>query len=145
LNATGIAQHRRPLWLAALAAALSVPAFYAVLVVALAERAARLHHPPYWGESGAQALGASVFFALPVSAGAMLFLGLPAVFMLRSLEVLLVPHVCIAAAFTGASALGVLTLGSPLAASALPWGATYGLAAGVVFCAVAGIRWRKPA
>jgi hypothetical protein len=140
VNEATMPQHRRPLWLAALVTSVAVPIGYFLLV--LAASALRNEAP---GDGTARAFGYTMMFGLPVTAGAMFLLGMPVVLMLRSMNSLRALHVCIGAAVAGGLALSLLfamTGGNDHGLSFV-WGGLVGLFAGVVFCAVAGVRWRE--
>ena len=106
-------------------------------------------------QGGSGLLWEELRFGLPTSAVAMTFVGLPLVFLLKSRRSLTVFPVLLAGVFAGALAETVF-LGWLLsvafhphlpASGMLGWayalmGAGYGLVAGVLFCAVAGIPWR---
>lgn len=134
-------QHARPLWAAALLTGLIVPIGYFLLALVAEIFSAE----PSSAEMRARLFGFVLFFGLPVSLAAMLLLGLPAVLILRKFEMLTAGTVCIAAALIGGGSLtavyGFVGASGPFASF---WGCLVGFMAGIVFCAIAGVRWRRP-
>src|SRR5437879_4565929 len=126
-------QHRRPLWLGSLLAALVPPICLTAPFSPFA--------PGYFG--GVVAIFAAAF---PTALIAVLALGLPYVLWLRAHSRLNAPLVCLGASGVGAITVALLNLGlnwghCPPGVLQLGYGAGLGLVAGVVFCLGAGIIW----
>jgi hypothetical protein len=137
-----VRQHRRPLWLAALAAWPAVPLGYA-LFFAFIELTS--------GDPGRTAnilpiVTIVLTLGLPISGVATFLVGLPVVLLMRSRGWLTAIRACLVASVIGATAWilfmkamdSAMSLSSPL----LLLGAAFGAVSGLVFCLVADIRWR---
>ena len=135
------AQHSRPLWLAAFLTAILTPVLYLLGFTLLA-----LAGGEYSSELAFRSVGIMFLFGLLPALGAMFFVGLPLVLLLRSQRLLTSLYV-----LAGAVAVGILTMTvlvtivmkSPLAPLVLAWGAGLGAFAGVIFCVSAGIPFRE--
>jgi hypothetical protein len=129
------AQHSRPLWVAALVSALFVPvAFFCALLAVNAVRGEAS------GESTFRGIGFVFLFGLPLSLGATYLVGLP--------FALTVKYVVAGAALLGAFAIAGLTfvvLRAPVTFDAVAVGVAVGAIAGLVFCATAGVAFRRSA
>jgi hypothetical protein len=137
------AQHSRPLWVAALVSALFVPvAFFCALLAVNAVRGEAS------GESTFRGIGFVFLFGLPLSLGATYLVGLPFALLLRSQRLLTVKYVVAGAALLGAFAIVGLTfvvLRAPVTLDAVAVGVAVGAIAGLVFCATAGVAFRRSA
>jgi hypothetical protein len=139
------AQHSRPLWLAALLTPFALPISYALMfMVGNAARGRDL-----MSEEATRALSALVLFGLPISLVVTFLLGLPFAFVLRSKGWLNMPVVCGAASIAGIVAFRVfmLILGGmeKVGILEIAISAAIGLFMGIVFCLIAGIRFRRAA
>jgi site-specific recombinase len=139
------AQHSRPLWLAALLTPFALPIAYALIfMLGNAARGREL-----MSEEATRALSALVIFGLPISLVATFLLGLPFALLLRSKGWLNMPVVCGAAVIAGIVAFHVfmLTLGGMAKVGILEIAisGTIGLFMGIVFCLIAGVRFRRAA
>jgi hypothetical protein len=133
-------QHRRSLWLAALVTSIAVPVGYAGVVVSIALLSGTARNHEVFG-----ALASIVVVGTPLCMACVFLLGLPLAVYFRSRGWLAVIPACLVGATAGALVFGLLLWrlereSAPLAVW-LP-GAAFGLAASVVFCAVAGVSWR---
>jgi len=133
-------QHRRPLWLAALATSLVVPLAY-LCASALFERDPGETVADQLDETGPVAL----FAALPISAFAMYALALPLIIRWRTQGDLSFLRACAACVGAGIVAITLFCLLLQVLPSLilLAFGAGVGLGAGLVFSLVGGVRLRN--
>ena len=135
--------NKQPLWFAGFIAAVSVPpAYWAVLVmVELAKGRSA------FGEELMRGLGFLMIYGAPTCLAVMLVLGYPLALLLRKFGRLSALNLC-----AGAFAMGFLVTATAYAVSPsgsfrvlFPViGGAVGLFAGIVFCLVAGIPFRRP-
>ena len=135
-------QHTRPLWLAGLITAISVPlaCWAAIIVIEVANGGS------FFGEEVMRSLGALMFFGLPMSFIIMFVVGYPLVLALRHFGRLSALNIC-----AGGAAIGVLfaLIGSRFIPAGqidpelVLFAGGAGLIAGIVFCLVAGIPFRR--
>jgi len=135
--------HTRPLWFAGLIAAVSVPFAY-LLVVVVIEIA---NSGSAFGEEIMRGMGFLMMFGVPFCLVVMLVLGYPLALLLRKFGRLSALNLCAGAVVIGAT---VALLGgrmspseSVLSLMLAAFGAVAGLFAGIVFCLVAGIPFRR--
>jgi hypothetical protein len=141
VNAPPGKQHARPLWLAAFLTAILTPVLYLLGFTLIA-----LVGGEFSSELAFRSLGFMFLFGLLPALGAMYFVGLPLVMLLRSQRLLTSWYV-----LAGAVAVGILTMAvlvtvimkSPFEPLVLVWGAGLGAFAGVIFCISAGIPFRE--
>jgi hypothetical protein len=134
-------QHSRPLWVATIATPLLTP--LALFLVLMVIEYTSDHPSP---ESLFRAIGIIFLLGFPLALGAMCLVGLPLVLLLRSQKMLTPGYVLI-----GASVTGVLTMAAFTGMTSgawdpvlTLWGLGLGFFAGLVFCLVAGIPFRRP-
>jgi hypothetical protein len=133
----------RPLWLAAFFAAVSVPpTYWAVLILVEVAKGGSA-----FGEELMRSLGFLMVYAVPTCLAIVLVLGYPFALLLRKIGKLSALNV-----FAGSFGIGfVVTAAANLIASSGAFhilypmiGGAMGLFAGIVFCLVAGIPFRRP-
>jgi hypothetical protein len=135
-------QHRRPIWFAVLATAMSVPLILALLSTLAIHLVGSFVHFKGWG-----ALTGLVAFILPYSYVAMLVFALPYILWLRARGELTRPNIC--SGTVVASLLAVPVYSSLVApqfevSGAIPLlAASLGLLSGICFCVAAGITFRS--
>jgi len=132
-----------PLWFAALVTAISVP--FACWVVLFVIEVALGGSP--FGEEIMRSLGAMMFIGIPMSLLVMFLLGYPLALLLRRFGKLSALTVCAGGAVIGA--LFALASSDNIPVHEVDpqlvlFAAGAGLFAGIVFCLVAGIPFRRP-
>ena len=135
------AQHKRPLWLAALLTSIGAPLVYYIGALALNV----VTGGSFYSEEAFRALGFVIFIGLPASVAAMFILGMPFVLLLRAVGKLSALNVSLGAAIIGAvtsSMVVRVTGGTPEMLPELGVGALIGLLAGAIFSTIAGLRFR---
>jgi hypothetical protein len=134
-------QHRRPIWFAVLATAMSVPLILALLSTLAIRLAGSSGHFESWA-----ALTGLVAFILPYAYAAMLVFALPYILWLRARRELTWPHVCtgtVVASLIAVPAYSLLVAPQIQAGGAIAvLSASLGLLSGVAFCLAAGITFR---
>ncbi|HEY6124266.1 MAG TPA: hypothetical protein VIV63_06420 [Steroidobacteraceae bacterium] len=135
--------HTHPLWFAALVAAVSAPLAYWIVLAAI----------ELWIGGGSisdvimRTLGMVAMIGVPVSIIAMFVFGYPLALLLRKLGTLSALSLCTGAVVIGAAfAAGIAKMffpTNPVDVVTPLLGAATGLFAGIVFCLVAGIRFRR--
>jgi hypothetical protein len=136
--------NKRPLWFAGFIAAVSVPPAYSA-VLAMVELAKG--GSPF-GEEFMRGLGFLMIYGAPICLAVMLVLGYPLALLLRKFGRLSALNLC-----AGAFAIGFMVTATTYAVSpsgSFPVlfpviGGAVGVFAGIVFCLVAGIPFRRPA
>jgi threonine/homoserine/homoserine lactone efflux protein len=133
----------QPLWFAGFIAAVSVPpAYWAVLMLVEVVKGGS----PF-SEDVMRGLGLLMIYGAPICLAVMLVLGYPLALLLRRLGRLSALNLCAGAFIIGFGLTAAAWLMSPSAGfqilAPVVGGAT-GLFAGIVFCLVAGIRFRRP-
>jgi hypothetical protein len=142
VNAQGAPQHSRPLWIASLVT--PVAALTAWFALQLGLEFARSGSVP---GVMMRLLVLLILFGGPVAFGAMFFLGLPSLLLLRSQNMLTGLNVCLAATIVTTIAIVgfMLSMRQRPGLELVAWALGLGVFAGATFCLAAGIPFRRRA
>lgn len=135
------AQHKRPLWLAALLTSIGAPLVYYIGALAVNV----VTGGSFYSEEAFRALGFVMLIGLPASVAAMFILGMPFVLLLRAIGKLSALNVSLGAAAIGAVTFSMLIRvsgGTPEMLPEIGIGAFIGLLTGAIFSTIAGLRFR---